>query len=690
MIRGFSGMLIWWSFGIVPLHTHAQEEVVRTINENYLSEAEGRAQGFQVVLPPGYSKDHRYPLFVQMFGSAGMLPTRERPYIRIRPSGRGVWGYRAMSRFDILQAIQRTKDAYSVDADRVYITGTSAGATGIMHTVAQRPDIFAAAVPLVAFGNDLPLENFLNVGLRCEHGVNDWTSAICNVRVQFQKLKKLGHQDAVLNEHPTAGHGVRSPPPKTMDWLFSRRRDLSTKHIVYSCEHPRDGRAYWLRIERFTDPHQIARIEARVDNDALRVTTRNITRFSLDLALAPRRPGMPMLINGELVDSVLPPGSDGEAARLYLTKKDSWHVSTSTPPTPERRVYGAGAAASLFQGEPLLIVYGTQGDAGHSAFLQKAAGILARSGGPTFRAASVRFPVRADTDLEGVPLEKYNLLLIGTPDSNSVLARIATALPYSIRDDVLHAGQREPLALSGSVLGFHYFHPAHPQRLIYVLSPYLNEAEQKLFLQNPREFLAGSEGFKMIDQPDLLVRGADLRLRREMQLGSDWTFLDRDGADRLVSREYSDRQHLAVAHLKVMQKRAKADLAFWWGPEDNGLFGGYDFNWLTGLDPKFYTLADYAVRHRETETLTAELPGDQLQDIHRRWIGAGELITWPEIAASAISPSRRYRIVIPMDMVPKLGIRRRVLEAVAPGPDIMPDEVAGEISSIPIQTSKGN
>ena len=62
-----------------------------------------------------------------------------------------MWGYRSMSRYDVLRAIQHTKLLYSVDADCVYLTGVSAGATGAMHTAAQRPDLFAAVVPLVGW-----------------------------------------------------------------------------------------------------------------------------------------------------------------------------------------------------------------------------------------------------------------------------------------------------------------------------------------------------------------------------------------------------------------------------------------------------------------------------------------------------------------------------------------------------------
>lgn len=643
-----------------------------TITETYFSQAEGRPQKFQVVLPPAFNSETEYPLIVQVFGGSSLLPTRERPFIRVRPSGRGVWGYRSMSRYDVLQVIRHMLEQYPIDEDRVYLTGTSSGATGAMHVAAQRPDVFAAVVPLVAFGNDLPLENFCNLPLRCEHGVNDWTSAIGNVRVQFQKLKTLGY-DAVLHEHPKAGHGISVPPRETLDWLFDQRRDRRPQRIVYSCEHPRDGRAYWLRIERFVDPHAIASIEAVAHNDGIRVTTTNVRQFSLDLTNAPLQSGQQLEINGQRVEFLLKP----EQKSLTCTAKPEWHGKEQEQDQlkSKRVAYGAGAAANLFQGDPLLVVYGTEGSESQTRFLKQLAESLARTGGPHFKPAAVQFPIRPDSDLSSFDLDEVNLLLVGTTASNSLLKRMAAALPYRVNERVLSVADRKPLPLDGAVLSCHYFNPEHPGKLVYVVSPFLDAAEESFCLKNPRKFLGGSDGFKMIDQPDLLVRGVDLRIRREMQFDADWQFIRFDGEGQAIDKAFADREHFARVHLQVMQTAADVDFALWWGPEDKGLFGGYDFNWLQEFDPASYTLADYAVRRRETETMTGELSSDELLDIFDRWIATRELITWPELRRNDIERDRRYRIAIPMDLIPKLGIRRRTLSAVAPGPDIYPSQI---------------
>jgi len=252
-------------------------------------------------------------------------------------------------------------------------------------------------------------------------------------------------------------------------------------------------------------------------------------------------------------------------------------------------------------------------------------------------------------------------------------------LPYRISQQNLIVEGRRPLKLQDSVLSFHYYNPLQSQRLIYVVSPYLASRGREKFLRNPRLFLPGGDGFKMIDQPDLLVRHADLRIRREMQLGADWRFLSLPGATQFFPARFADRIHLAQAHMKVMQREAKVDYAIWWGPEDKGLFGGYDFNWLTTFEGADYTRADYLVRRRETETMTATVTGKEFEELYNRWIAKGELITWPQVAKSGIQTESQYRIVIPMDMVPKLGTRRKVLSNVAPGPDVMPNQVVAEI-----------
>ena len=93
-------------------------------------------------------------------------------------------------------------------------------------------------------------------------------------------------------------------------------------------------------------------------------------------------------------------------------------------------------------------------------------------------------------------------------------------------------------------------------------------------------------------------------------------------------------------------------------------------------------MADYAIRKRETECMTGALSGKELQDVFDRWIATKEIITWPELKEEEIEADGRYSIAIPMDLVVKLGNRRKVLSDVAAGHAIMPAQVANEVFSV--------
>lgn len=648
-----------------------QPEVVR---EAYKSAAEGgRLQSFEVVLPPGFQEDQNYPLIVQIFGAGTFLPTRARPFIRVRPSARGVWGYRSMSRYDVLSIVDRMLEKYPVDADRVYLTGTSAGATGAMQTAALRPDRFAAVVPQVAFGTDLPLKNFCNLPVRCEHGINDWTSAIGNVRVQFQKLRALGY-DAVLNEHPTAGHGIRIPPPRTLDWLFTQRRTDRPRRVVYSCEHPSDGTAYWLTIESLANPHLTAHVDATSVASRLVIRTQNVSGLAVNLDQLPGGPTATVEIDGDELEV------KARSGRVFLRRMaDRWNLHRDPLPEPTIRPYGAGGAAELFQGEPLLVVYGTRGSPQETKLLRALAEKLERCGGPHFQPAQVRFPVKSDTDVTADDLAGNNLLAVGTVENHAILQRIADRLPYKVEKQQLMAGHRQPLPVAGSILSCHYYNPEHPRRAMYIVSPYPDAALAAELPANPLRSLVGSDGFRRIDQPDLVVQTADGKLQREMQFDANWRFLEPGGEQQRVPTQFRDRRHLGAAFARVMREESGADFGLWWGPTDRGLFGGYDFNWLLPMDPRHYSLADFRVRHGATESMTAELSGEELKEIHQRWIRPGELLTWPVLEGSEIQTDRTYSIVIPMDLVPKLGIRRKTLSGVAAGPAVTPQQIARAI-----------
>ncbi len=625
---------------------------------HYPSSAEGIDVPFAVQTPPQIAGVESYPLVVVLNGGLRVPPSEKFPYFRAQPSRGGIWGYRSMSTYDAMQVIRHMKQHYPIDADRIYLVGSSAGASGAMHLASCFPDEFAAVMPLIAAGNFYTLVNFTNLPVAFHHGDRDWVSSACNVRVQTQRMQELGCP-AFLQEYPGAGHGVPGPHEPLMAWLFEQRRNPVPQRIRHECEAPSLGRSYWLRIEQFMDPHQRAYVEAEFSSGIVAIQPRNVAALSLDL----ERLGDVTAVR--IGETALAP------AAQYAWRGGRWE------PVAAARVgavqpYEAGGATLLYQGEPLLIVYGTGG--AHAADLRAAAEKLAAYGGPVHAAMPGRFPVVSDQALTAEQQARCNLILIGRPEENSVTRTHWPRLPLRLDDHTLLVADRPPLRLDNQVLGLLHPHPDHSGRLVYILAPFADGAGLARFRASPQDFLAGSAGFDRISQPDLIVQDLQGRVARQMQFSHDWRWLNPSGADVRLAAGFADRAQLAAACMQRMLDKSQADFALWWGPADRGMWGS-DFNHLQSFDPASYSLADFRTQHRVSETMLGSVTGAELREIWSRWGTNQELISLPKIELDKLDESATYRLHIPSDLYIKLGQRQQNLTDPRSGPTFAAEEL---------------
>ena len=629
-----------------------------SFSEKYRSEAEGADVAFGVRTPPRVEGLESYPLVVVLNGGPRVEPGENFPHFQVRPSRNGIWGYRTISTYDAMQVIAFMKQNYPIDHNGIYLVGSSAGGSGAMHLASCFPDEFAAVLPLIAAGNNYPLRNFSNLPVAFHHGDRDWTSSICNARVQTQKMQALGCP-TILKEYPGAGHGVPGPHEPLMTWLFEQRRDPAPRTIRHDCETPSLGRSYWLQVHEFDDPHQRAYVEAELSGGTATIRPENVVALSMKLDLVPD------------VKTVRIGESELAASEFYRFHDGRWQIADS-PAKPRNRPYEAGGASNLYQGEPLLIVYGTGGE--YPDQLRAAAQKLSAYGGPVHTAMRLRFPVVADTALTAEQQARCHLILIGKPSENSVTKAHWPRLPASIEDGALVVADRSPLKLQNQVLGLLHPNPSHPDRLLYILAPFADKAGVDRFSKSAHLFLAGSDGFDRVSQPDLVVQDLQYRVARHMQFGKDWQWLKLRGADSPIPSRFKERASLAVACLDLMLSKSGADFGLWWGPADKGMWGA-DFNHLLSFDPASYTLADYRTQHRTSETILGSVTGAELKEIWTRWGLNQELLTVPEISLDALDDESEYRLHIPIDLYIKLGQRKKNLGDPKPGPSFTSEEL---------------
>ncbi len=128
----------------------------------YLCRTDGSAQPYFVRLPADYDPAKRYPLVVFLHGYVPetskiypwVLPPQQwkmaadRQMILVLPHGRRNSDFLGIGEVDVLRVIEEMQRFYSIDADRIHMTGSSMGGYGAWALALRHPSLFAALSPM--------------------------------------------------------------------------------------------------------------------------------------------------------------------------------------------------------------------------------------------------------------------------------------------------------------------------------------------------------------------------------------------------------------------------------------------------------------------------------------------------------------------------------------------------------------
>src|SRR6266481_1116341 len=130
-------------------------------------------------------------------------------------------------RLRVLGLMTALQTEFSIDADRLYVTGLSLGGFGTWDYIGRNPGMYAAAIPMSGADTTgtaassrvkIPIWNF--------HAANDDVVSVGGSRTIIDILRRAGG-NPIYTEYGVGGHAIWTPAYRTpilMDWVYSQRR----------------------------------------------------------------------------------------------------------------------------------------------------------------------------------------------------------------------------------------------------------------------------------------------------------------------------------------------------------------------------------------------------------------------------------------------------------------------------------
>ncbi len=208
---------------------------------------------YRLFIPKAYNKSQKYPLILWLHGAGGagsdnvrqisgdqvpgtriwLKPAVQAKYAAfiLVPQSEGVWsvGGEALSPplAQVLAIINSLKHEFSIDSNRIYITGQSNGGLGTWEFISKKPEVFAAAIALCSppFSVNYAVR-LARMPIWVFNGANDVASVLALSQEMIAAIQKAGGAPR-YTEYKGVGHEVWEhafKEPELVDWLFAQHK----------------------------------------------------------------------------------------------------------------------------------------------------------------------------------------------------------------------------------------------------------------------------------------------------------------------------------------------------------------------------------------------------------------------------------------------------------------------------------
>lgn len=305
--EGQSGQRPWFGLDRVEIAMGRRSERVKPVGAGqdlhltYHSDIDDTDQPYRVYLPSSYKEGTPLPLVIALHGTgrdqntlfghpdfgAGTIKEAAEEYglIVACPYGRGTTEYRGIGENDVFCVLEDVRRRFSIDEDRIYLTGHSMGGTGTTYLALRHPDVFAAAAPMAsAYAKPLTVRNAIHTPFWFISGEDDWWCYLEEgPKPLSAAMKDLGYLADVWiipkDDHRSFMPAIYGP---LFEWLLQHKLERHPRKIAWTVYLPIHGRAWWVDVRQLERPGPPAIVETEImKGNGVRIAAENVAAIAV-------------------------------------------------------------------------------------------------------------------------------------------------------------------------------------------------------------------------------------------------------------------------------------------------------------------------------------------------------------------------------------------------------------------------
>ena len=126
----------------------------------------------------------------------------------------------------VLDLVEKSCKDLPIDTKRIYLTGLSMGGFGTWSLMAEKPDLFAAGIPICGGGDVKKADKLVKIPIWVFHGDKDVTVKVELSRNMVKAIENAGGKPK-YTEYPGVGHDSWTKTyadEKVLTWLFEQKK----------------------------------------------------------------------------------------------------------------------------------------------------------------------------------------------------------------------------------------------------------------------------------------------------------------------------------------------------------------------------------------------------------------------------------------------------------------------------------